>query len=278
MALAPFLQQIDDLIVRTKDVESRGQPKTFIPPRGFMDGFGGPVATPKTTIEYDASELREVMMDHFILIRAVIVDEKHPLMVQAEGLQRSYLQPDGLKAVLGALNSLRRALERGTIQLPKETKRVGMAEIDLDPVAVVRQVVRRFRAVAKNFERRYGDRNTIIIADEYDVQDLLHGLLLVHFNDVRKEEPVPSTAGGSARCDIMVKRHKLFIEAKMTRTSMTEKRLREQIANDLIYYPSHQHCETIVFVVHDPSGMVLNPDSFRDLEERSKIPALILFT
>jgi hypothetical protein len=49
--------------------------------------------------------------------------------------------------------------------------------------------------VARQLRKRHRDRATLIIADEYDVQDLLHALLRLEFDDVRPEENTPSYAG-----------------------------------------------------------------------------------
>ena len=44
-------------------------------------------------------------------------------------------------------------------------------------------------------QRRYADRPPIVIADEYDVQDLIRTILVAMFDDVRPEEWTPSYAG-----------------------------------------------------------------------------------
>lgn len=59
----------------------------------------------------------------------------------------------------------------------------------------------RFHSVAKQLRHRYDNRPTLDINDEYDVQDLLHSLLKLYFEDIRKEEWTPSYAGGSSRMD-----------------------------------------------------------------------------
>ena len=45
---------------------------------------------------------------------------------------------------------------------------------------------------------RYNNRQTSDINDEYDVQDLLHSLLTLYFDDIRREESNPSYAGGAS--------------------------------------------------------------------------------
>lgn len=42
---------------------------------------------------------------------------------------------------------------------------------------------------------RYSSRPTLDVADEYDVQDLLHSLLILDFEDIRTEGSIPSYSG-----------------------------------------------------------------------------------
>lgn len=54
-----------------------------------------------------------------------------------------------------------------------------------------------FHRVARQIRSRHEQRETLSIQDEYDVQDLLHALLSIFFEDIRAEEWTPSYAGGS---------------------------------------------------------------------------------
>ena len=54
------------------------------------------------------------------------------------------------------------------------------------------QVCERFHQVALQLRSRHKGRPTLEITDEYDVQDLLHAVLRIFFDDVRPEEWVPS--------------------------------------------------------------------------------------
>ena len=77
-------------------------------------------------------------------------------------------------------------------------------------------IFNKFHVIARQLRTRYNHRNTLEIQDEYDVQDLLHALLLLHFDDVRAEEWTPSNAGGCARVDFLLKDYQTFIEVKKT--------------------------------------------------------------
>lgn len=67
-------------------------------------------------------------------------------------------------------------------------------------------LILRFHSFAKQIQKRQRNREPFIIRDEYDVQDLLHSLLRIHFDDVRPEEYCPSYAGKSARMDFFLKK------------------------------------------------------------------------
>lgn len=65
------------------------------------------------------------------------------------------------------------------------------------------------------------NRETLKIEDEYDVQDLLHALLLLYFDDVRAED----YAGKSSRMDFLLKNERVVIEVKKTRLGLADKEL-----------------------------------------------------
>lgn len=61
---------------------------------------------------------------------------------------------------------------------------------------------------------RREDRPTLDVSDEYDVQDLLHALLRLYFEDVRPEEWTPSYAGKSSRTDFLLPEIDPVVETK----------------------------------------------------------------
>jgi hypothetical protein len=128
-----------------------------------------------------------------------------------------------------------------------------------EPHAIVRSICRGFHSVARQLETRHSDRPTITIDDEYDVQDLLHALLRLFFNDIRKEEWTPSYAGGSARMDFLLKRESMVIETKMTRGGLGDKEIGEQLIVDIARYRTHPDCKRLICFVYDPNELVRNP-------------------
>ena len=124
---------------------------------------------------------------------------------------------------------------------------------------ILSNVFNRFSTVARQLQRRHEGRDTLIIKVEYDVQDLLHALLLMHFSDVRPEEWTPSYAGGSKRMDFLLKESEIAIEVKMTRKGLGDKQLGEQLIIDIANYKQHKDCKCLYCFVYDPEGIIRNP-------------------
>lgn len=64
---------------------------------------------------------------------------------------------------------------------------------------VIERICNRFHLVARQLRSRHNSRETLNVEDEYDVQDLLHGLLTLEFEDIRAEEWTPGYAGGGIK-------------------------------------------------------------------------------
>jgi REase_DpnII-MboI len=86
---------------------------------------------------------------------------------------------------------------------------------------------------------RRAQRVTLAINDEHDVQDLLHALLLIFFDDVRREEPVPSFAGGSAKIDFLIPRLEMGIEVKKSRDTLKRSHIGAELIVDIAKYQNH---------------------------------------
>ncbi len=109
------------------------------------------------------------------------------------------------------------------------------------------------------------------VDDEYDVQDLLHALLKLYFDDIRPEEWTPSYAGSSARMDFLLKGIGIVVEVKRTRKGLADKELGKQLIEDVAYYSGHADCQHLVCFVYDPEDRVVNPSAIkRDLETQSR--------
>ena len=128
-----------------------------------------------------------------------------------------------------------------------------------DALAVVVTLCRRFHLFARQLQARHGHRRRVSVADEYDVQDLMHALLKLHFEDVRAEEVTPSVAGKSGRMDFLLKAERLALETKMTRRRLGQKEVGDEIIVDMKRYRSHPGLRTLVCLVYDPGGLCPSP-------------------
>lgn len=143
-------------------------------------------------------------------------------------------------------------------------------EDEPDLLSLIEKLCLRFHAAARQLQHRHAGRSTLTIEDEYDVQDLLHAILRLHFDDIRAEEWSPSYAGGGSRIDFLLKAERIVIEVKKTRPSMKAKDLGEQLIIDRARYQRHPDCDTLVCFVYDPDGRIGNPVGIeRDLEEQA---------
>jgi len=168
------------------------------------------------------------------------------------------------------IESCNKGLETAKLYLQNYLTELSDTESDtFDPEKEIERIFTRFKEVAVQLTRRYSKRNTIEIKDEYDVQDLLHALLKLYFDDVRPEEWTPSYAGGAVRTDFLIPEIKTIIEVKKTRESMTDKAVGEQLIIDIEKYQNHPDCDKIYCFVYDPDRKLKNPAAIKkDLEEK----------
>lgn len=137
---------------------------------------------------------------------------------------------------------------------PVSASKIGQRLLDeLD------QTILRFHAVAVQLRDRYSGRPTLDVNDEYDVQDLMHALLRLHFDDVRPEEWVPSYAGSASRTDFLLPQIDTVIEIKKTRQGLNAKVVGEQLIIDIAKYKRHPQCRRLLCFVYDPEGRIANP-------------------
>lgn len=148
----------------------------------------------------------------------------------------------------------------------------------VDPIALLEKVCNRFHLIARQFRKRYGQRPTLEIHDEYDVQDLLHSLLQMDFEDIRAEEHTPSYAGKASRMDFLLKDEQIVVEVKKTRSGLDGKEVGTQLIEDIARYKNHPDCKTLICFVYDPDSIISNPRGIeRDLssEEPMQVKVFI---
>ena len=126
---------------------------------------------------------------------------------------------------------------------------------DID--SILKKIFVNFHKCARSILNRYNNRETIDIKDEYDVQDLLEGILRLFVEDVRPEDYVPSYAGGNSRTDFYLPRYDTYIETKMTREKLKDKEVGEQLCIDIARYGSK--CKKLICFIYDKENLLKNP-------------------
>ena len=128
-----------------------------------------------------------------------------------------------------------------------------------DPLFLLETICLRFHLIVRQLRSRHEHRPTLDVKDEYDVQDLIHSLLHLAFDDIRPEEWTPSYAGKSSRMDFFLKNESIVLEAKKTRPGLGAKELGDELIVDIARYHQHPGCKTLFCFVYDPDGRIPNP-------------------
>ena len=186
-------------------------------------------------------------------------------------LQTYYPQNPQLKTFEGCVAANNHASYcRACLSILKAFRDVQPKEIKVDYEGTLATIFNRFHIIARQLLRRYSNRPTLSIKDEYDVQDLLHALLKEHFDDVRPEEWTPSYAGGCNRMDFLLKEEEIAIEVKMTRDGLKDKEIGDQLIIDIAKYEEHPNCKQLYCFVYDSEQILRNPRGLeKDLEKRA---------
>jgi len=143
-------------------------------------------------------------------------------------------------------------------------------ESQQDTMATLERMARRLPEVIHQLRQRHDNRDTLIVKDEYDLQDLIHSLLHLFFEDIRPEEGTPSLAGVNARMDFLLYNEQTVVEIKKTRSGLKNKELKEQLSIDIPHYSRHPDCKTLVAIVYDPERLISNP---RGVERDLSVPS-----
>lgn len=130
---------------------------------------------------------------------------------------------------------------------------------DSDAIALVKHILNSFPKFARQIVIRHENRPSIEFKDEYDVQDALHAILLLHYDNIKREEPIPHSAGASSSIDFLLRKEGIGIEVKMPRKGLRDKALGGQLAEDKERYKKEKDCKTLIFFIYDPNHYINNP-------------------
>jgi hypothetical protein len=164
---------------------------------------------------------------------------------------------------------LKRAVDREALSVSAGT----------DPVGKVVALCRRFQLFVDRLQARQRKREPYIVADEYDVQDMLHAILKLHFEDVRPEEWTPSYASSSSRVDFLLPRERTIVEAKMTRSGLGQKQVANELIIDITRYSKAALVDNLVCLIYDPDRRCGNPSALENdlaqIQGRLRVAAVV---
>jgi hypothetical protein len=136
-----------------------------------------------------------------------------------------------------------------------------------DPVRVALHICEALPRAVLRLRDRHGKQPPLEMKDEHDVQYVLGALLEVHFDDIHAEDYVPAYAGGVSRIDFVLRPERIAIETKMTRKSLRDKEVGEELLVDIARYKEHGKVDTLICLVYDPQHLIKNPRGLEtDLE------------
>ncbi|MGA2681501.1 MAG: hypothetical protein ABSF44_06840 [Candidatus Bathyarchaeia archaeon] len=159
---------------------------------------------------------------------------------------------------------------KGHLASVKELENVPKINPETEALLRIRKVLSRFNIVVDQFKRVRKDKCPFEVQDEYDIQNLLHAILRIDFNDVRKEDVAPICAGSSSRIDLVLKQERILVEIKKTSSRIREKELGNQLIEDITRYKDYPDANILVCFIFDPEHWIENPEGLRhDLEKQS---------
>ncbi len=108
------------------------------------------------------------------------------------------------------------------------------------------------------------------IKDEYDVQDLLHGLIRAYVKYSIQEEPLGKIAGTSSRADIAIEDIGILVEVKYVRSPNDQARIFKDLSSDQELYVKWEPLKVLICLIYN-SGDLRDPESMEKLSGARKI-------
>jgi hypothetical protein len=141
---------------------------------------------------------------------------------------------------------------------------------DIDADLLLSHIFNNFSRFVHQLRRKRHNGRDCFISDEYDVQDLLHALLKLHFDDVRAEDWTPQNSGSNNRIDFLINDNQTAIEVKYAKDSHKDKQIGDELLIDLAKYSEYLNCKSLYCFIYDPDYCINNPKGLEnDLNNKS---------
>ena len=105
------------------------------------------------------------------------------------------------------------------------------------------------------------------------MEDLLRGVLLLHFDDVPPEIRTPSYSSDN-RVDLFLVPPGAVIVMKWARPDLREPQLAKQWAEDVAYYRKRGGCRALVGLVYDPELLLVDSEALEAAGSRDSMEEL----
>lgn len=184
------------------------------------------------------------------------------LRVKMHFVENEYSQMESKKALRSAVEEILCFLN---VEIGKEDAGAGRGKEDVS--WVIENVLKNFHLyVHAMYQTAVHGKGTlsqeilqqIKIGNEYDVQRMLYALLLPIFPELRMEVNKDNGYSGM-RADLYLDNYDLIIEIKCTRSSMTEKRLTEELGADAFHYRSKK----LYIFIYDKERLIANTEAYK---------------
>ena len=159
--------------------------------------------------------------------------------------------PYEASALLDLLNRVSTAIAYVRKQSPQE-----LGPSTDDARTIVERAARQFHEAVLAMRTHPHGGTLFAVSDEWDCQYLFRAILASLVHDVRIEEWNPSVAGSAARCEFLLKSHRLMIELKFARRKADLKKFKTELLTDLRDYGSNPEVEVVVVLVYDPNQVL----------------------
>jgi len=150
---------------------------------------------------------------------------------------------------------------------PEFTEPVPVVSLPVDNRDLFFEVFDKFPLIATRLRDRGPGKTPFLVTDAEDLQDLLQALLTPVFDDIRCQEPSPSTGRTFSRMDFVVNGEKVVIEAKPVTDSDTDEKIVHELLVDIARYREQKDCRVLVCFLYDPDSRLRQPGSMKNYLE-----------
>jgi hypothetical protein len=132
------------------------------------------------------------------------------------------------------------------------------------------QVFDKFHSISLLLKDRKHNKDSFVISDEYDVQDLLQILLMPVYEDIRIDEPTASFAGKFSKIDFTLYGKHIAIEVKIASDTHLEDKISRELLEDIAHYGTNHDLNLLICFIYDPNyNLKKRPQLKTDLESMS---------